>query len=69
MVEDEIADKVIFGKEISKIANDFKKHKRFGFMTLLQCEKKPLRGEMYDDIIFGTQCCNEFQVPRMKMTL
>ena len=38
-------------------------------MTLLQCERKPLRGEMYDDIIFGTQCCSEFQVERMKMTL
>ena len=28
-----IADEVIFGKEISK------KHKRFGFMILLQCVK------------------------------
>ena len=28
-----------------------KKHQRFGFMTLLQCERKPLRGEMYDDIM------------------
>ena len=28
-----IADEVIFGNEISK------KHKRFGFMTLLQCVK------------------------------
>ena len=29
-------------KKIPKVSNVFKKHKRFGFMTLLQCEKKPL---------------------------
>ena len=51
-VEAEVANDVWFGKEISNIANDWKKtHKRFGFMTLLRCEKKPLRGEIYDDII------------------
>ena len=51
-VEEEIADEVIFGKEMSKIRKWLKKkHKHFAFMTLLQCEKKPVRGEMYDDIM------------------
>ena len=27
-------------KKIPKVSNVFKKHKHFGFMTLLQCEKK-----------------------------
>ena len=38
------ADKVIFGKKKNqKVSNIFlKKQKRFGFMTLLQCAKKPL---------------------------
>ena len=29
-------------KKYRKVSNVFKKHKRFGFMTLLRCEKKPL---------------------------
>ena len=37
-----IADEVIFGKEYRKVSIFFEKHKRFGFITLLQCEKKPL---------------------------
>ena len=35
-----VADEVTFGKEISKsVKCFFKKHKRFGCMTLLQCVK------------------------------
>ena len=38
-----LADKVILGfRNIKKCQVFSKKHKRFGFMTLLQCEKKPL---------------------------
>ena len=35
-----IADEVIFGREDQKVSIFFEKHKLFGFVTLLQCEKK-----------------------------
>ena len=34
-----IADGMIFGKEYRKVSIFVEKHKRFGFMSLLQCEK------------------------------
>ena len=37
-----VADKVYSVKKYKKASDVFKKHKRFGFMTLLQCEKKKL---------------------------
>lgn len=50
-VEAEVADDVICGKEISKIGNDWKKKLTFWVYDPSSVEKKPLRGEMYDDIM------------------
>ena len=46
-----IADKVILGKEISKSVRCFQKHKRFGFMTFLHCEKKLLFLIHFEDVL------------------
>ena len=72
-VEEEVADEVIFGKEISKIGNDWKKTLTFRVYDPSSVWEKTVEGRdvwwYHDDIIFGTQCCSEFQVERMKMTL
>ena len=65
-VEAEVADDVIFGKEISKIGNDWKKKLTFRVYDPSSVCEKTVEGRdvwwYHDDIIFGTQCCNEFQV-------
>ena len=58
-------------KTYQKVLNVFRKHKRLGLMTLLQCEKKPLRGEMFDAVMMisslGPNVLMNFK--RIKMTL
>ena len=55
------ADRVIFGKEISKrVKCFFKKQKCFRFMTILQCAKKPLHSTKqyhWDKHIIGARAC------------